>query len=292
MPGNCGIRHSAFMFFLQLRNELWKLFGKKRTYIGFGTFLLAQNAMLLAFHFTDWQRKVIRLLEGNGYVALDFISALSVALIMLFPQIIFLMPLYACLVGGDLVAKEAEDGTLRMILSRPISRTRLIFIKWCAGVIFSILLVLALGLMALLFAWMWFPWGGMFVFIPEPERTFNVMSAMQGLKLYSLCHVFLAVNAATMMTIAFMFSCFNMKPAAATVLGFSFLLLNLVMENIPFFQDYREFMLLHHFRAWVAVFADPLSWPRIIESMFVLFGFNLTCFIIGVTGFHVRDIKS
>jgi len=29
------------MFYRHLRNELWKLFGKKRTYIGFGAFLLA-----------------------------------------------------------------------------------------------------------------------------------------------------------------------------------------------------------------------------------------------------------
>src|SRR6187455_3049866 len=99
------------MFYLQLHNELWKLFGKKRTYIGFGTFLFAQNAMLLAFHFSKWERNVQRLLDGNGYLAIDYISALSVALIMLFPQILFLMPLYACLVGGDMVAKEAEDGT-------------------------------------------------------------------------------------------------------------------------------------------------------------------------------------
>ena len=108
------------MFFLQLRNELWKLFGKKRNYIGFGTFLVAQNVMLLSFHFSKWDQKMTRILEGNGYLGLDYISALSVALIMLLPQILFLMPLYACLVGGDLVAKEAEDGTLRMILSRPI----------------------------------------------------------------------------------------------------------------------------------------------------------------------------
>ena len=93
--------------------------------------------MLLAFHFSNWERGVSRLLEGNGYMTANYISALSVALIMLFPQILFFMPLYACLVGGDMVAKEAEDGTLRMILSRPISRLRLLFIKWCAGVVFS-----------------------------------------------------------------------------------------------------------------------------------------------------------
>src|SRR5438270_6231387 len=117
------------MFFYHLRNELWKLFGKKRTYIGFGAFLLAQNAMLLAFRFSNWQKNVQRLLEGNGYAAQEFVSALTVAVFMLAPQIILLMPLYAALVGGDLVAKEQEDGTLRMILSRPISRFRLLLVK-------------------------------------------------------------------------------------------------------------------------------------------------------------------
>src|SRR6476620_4221864 len=132
------------MFFLHLRNELWKLFGKKRTYIGFGAFLVVQNLMLLFFRIQGHKR-IENLLSMNGYIAEEFLSALSVAVVMLAPQIILLMPLYAALVGGDLVAKEAEDGTLRMILSRPISRFRLLFVKWLAGVIFSVALVLVLG---------------------------------------------------------------------------------------------------------------------------------------------------
>src|SRR5512147_949464 len=133
------------MFFLHLRNELWKLFGKQRTYIGFGAFLLAQNAMLLTFRFTHCQTAMQRQLEGNGYLAEDYVSALTVAVLMLIPQILLLMPLYAALVGGDLVAKEVEDGTLRMILSRPISRFHLLLAKWAAGVVFSAVLVLVLG---------------------------------------------------------------------------------------------------------------------------------------------------
>lgn len=96
------------MFIAQLRNELWKLFGKKRTYIGFGAFILAQTAMLLAFKFTRWQSDFERLLLGNGYVATEFVSALTVSVVMLMPQIILLMPLYATLVGGDLVAKDTR----------------------------------------------------------------------------------------------------------------------------------------------------------------------------------------
>src|SRR5438093_12533426 len=134
------------MYYLQLRNELWKLFAKKRTYIGFLMFLLAQNVIILLFRFTNGPRvSMMRTLEGNGYLAREFISALTVATFMLLPIAYMLLPLYVSLVGGDLVAKEAEDGTLRMILSRPVSRLRLLFVKWLAGVAFCAVLVLALG---------------------------------------------------------------------------------------------------------------------------------------------------
>ena len=280
------------MFIAHLRNELWKLFGKKRTYIGFGAFLLAQNAMLLLFRFTHWEKSVERQLQGNGYIAQEYISALTVALIMLIPQILLLMPLYTALVGGDLVAKEAEDGTLRMILSRPISRFRLLLAKWLAGGVFSALLVLALGGMALVFARFWFPWKGMFVFSAWPEQMFSLLSAGEGLKLYAFSHLLMALNASVILGLAFMFGCFNMKPAAATILALSFLFLNMVMEHIPFFEQYQEWFLLYHFRGWLLIYADPVPWSRVAGSLCILLAFNLTTFLIGTAAFQSRDIKS
>jgi len=278
------------MFYHHLRNELWKLFGKKRTYIGFGAFLIAQNAMLLTFRFTHWQRQMERVLSGNGYIPSEYVSALTVALVMLIPQILLLMPLYAALVGGDLVAKEAEDGTLRMILSRPISRFRLLFVKWLSGIVFAATLALTLGATALVFARFWFPWHGMFVF--APGMVFNVLSASDGLRLYVCSHFFLGVNASVVLGLAFMFSCFNMKPAAATILSLSFLFLNLVMEGIPFFEQYQEWFLPYHFRSWLLVFAQPIPWERLAGSLLILLAFNLTTFLIGAAAFQARDIKS
>jgi ABC-2 type transport system permease protein len=279
------------MFWLHLRNELRKLFGKKRTYIGFGVFLLAQNVMLITCYFSDW-RRTSRLLEGNGYLAADYISCLTVAVIMLIPQIALLLPLYVTLVGGDMVAKEAEDGTLRMILCRPISRLRLIGVKWLAGALFCMLLVLALGVMALGFARVWFPWGGLFVFVPGPERIFAVLSGGEGLRLFAVAHLLMAVNACTMFSLAFMFSCFNMKPAAATILALSVMLVSFVLENLPFFEEYQHFALTHHFRVWVLVFVKPLPLPAITEALSILFAVNATALIIGATHFQLRDIKS
>jgi ABC-2 type transport system permease protein len=281
---------SQSMVCRHLRNELWKLFGKKRTYIGFGAFILAQNAMLLTFRFSHWQQNMERNLAGNGFPAQDYVSALTVAVIMLFPQIILLMPLYAALVGGDLVAKEIEDGTLRMILSRPISRFRLLAAKWLAGVLFSAVLVLVLGATALGFARLWFPWKRMFVFVPG--MVFNALSAADGFKLYCWSHLFLTITASVVLSLAFMFSCFNMKPAAATILALSFLFANFVMEQIPFFEEYRPWLLTHHFQVWILIYAQPPPWERIAQSLFVLFAFGVTAFLVGAAAFQARDIKS
>ena len=278
------------MFFAQLKNELWKLFGKKRTYIGFGAFVLAQTAMLLAFRFTRWQHDFERMLTGNGYIASEFISALTVSVVMLMPQIILLMPLYTSLVGGDLVAKEYEDGTLRMILSRPISRPRLLFVKWVAGIIFAAVLVIVLGLTALSFARILFPWKGMFVF--APHQAFSVMSAGEGLGRFAFSHLFLVVNASAILSVAFMLSCFNMKPAAATIVALSYLFVNLVMEGIPFFDRFDNWFITHHFRCWLLVFQNPVPWGRILQSESILLAICATTFVIGGTVFYVRDIKS
>ncbi|MCU0785019.1 MAG: ABC transporter permease [Verrucomicrobia bacterium] len=278
------------MFYHHLRNELWKLFGKKRTYIGFGAFLAAQTLMLLTFKFTRWQSDFERLLSGNGYIASEFISALTVSVVMLMPQIIMLMPLYASLVGGDFVAKEYEDGTLRMILSRPISRVRLLFVKWVAGLVFAATLVLVLGVTALGFASLLFPWKGLFVFVPG--QAFSVLSAGEGSARFAFAHVFLAVNASAILSVAFMLSCFNMKPAAATIVALSYLFVNLVMESIPFFDRFDNWFITHHFRCWLLVLQDPIPWPGILQSEIILVAVCATAFVVGSTAFQVRDIKS
>jgi ABC-2 type transport system permease protein len=281
------------MLFAQLKNELWKLFGKKRTYIGFGAFVLIQTVMLLMFRYTHWQNRFESLLAGNGYLASEYISALTVALLMLMPQVLLLMPLYVTLVGGDLIAKEAEDGTLRMILSRPISRSRLLLVKWLAGIIFAAVLVLALGTIALGVARVLFPWKGMFV--PGQTQTevlFSLFPPNEGLRLYAFSHLFMTIDAVAMLSVAFMFSAFNMKPAAATILALSFLFINMVMQHIPFFEDYRNWFITHHFECWFLVFQKPIPWPRIFESESILLAICTTAFVIGCTVFYVRDIKS
>ena len=200
------------------------------------------------------------------------------------------MPLYVTLVNSDLVAKESEDRTLRMILSRPISRTRLLFVKWVAGIIFAILQMVSLGMIALIFARILFPWKSMFVL--DPDGGFAVFTAGEGFRRYVFAQLFMSVNASVMLSIAFMFSCFNMKPAASTILALSYLLVNVVLENIPFFDHYDNWFVTHHFKGWLYLFRSPVPWPRILESEIILFAICATAFVVGRAVFQVRDIKS
>ena len=279
------------LFFRQLGSELWKLFGKKRTYIGFAIFLLLQNLILLLLHYSSrWQSNYTNLLAAWGHLASEFISALTVAVMMLWPQSFLLLPLYTTLVGGDLVAKEVEDGTLRMILSRPITRLRLITVKWVTGVIFTTLLVLVLGGVALVAANFWFPWKSMVVI--GPGGWFNLFGPSGGLALYGLAHLLLTVSAVTTLSLAFMFSCFNIKPAAATILALSFYLLNMVLSLMPFAEDYRDWFLTSHFDSWLLVFKPNVQASQFVGSLSVLLGYNLTAFIIGAAAFQVRDFKT
>jgi len=152
---------------------------------------------------------------------------------------------------------------------------------------------LALSVTALRFARTLFPWKGMFV--PGQTQTdmvFSLFPANEGLGMYAFSHLFMVVNAIAMLSVAFMFSSFNMKPAAATILALSFLFVNMVMQHLPFFEDYRSWFITHHFDCWLLVFQKPTPWARILESESILLAVCTTAFVIGCTVFYVRDIKS
>lgn len=279
------------MLYYQLRNELWKMFGKKRTYIGFGVFFLAQAAILLLFRFTHGpRREMAHRLELLGYDSDKFITGLTMATAVLVPVAYVLMPLYVALVGGDLLAKEAEDGTLRMILCRPISRFRLALAKWLAGMFFSFSLTITLAILGAAFASCLFPSGGLFALIPM-EGIFTVFDPAQGWSRYAIASFFLGIKAVTIMGMALMFSCFNIKPAAATILALSVFLATRIVQEIPNFHDLQEWFFTYYLNYWMKVFEQPVPWPEIGQALCVLFGFNLTLLIIGCVAFQVRDIK-
>ena len=114
----------------------------------------------------------------------------------------------------------------------------------------------------------------------------------EGLWRFGLALLVMMTVGQVISTLAFMFSCFNMKPAAATILTLSILFADFILYQIPFFRSWRPYSLSHHFFCWMRAFRDYIPWWSLAESL-AYFGILITTFwVIGLLTFRRRDFKS
>jgi ABC-2 type transport system permease protein len=279
------------LFLHQLYLELLKLFTRKRTYLGFATFLAVEILILTLLQLPAPQRAFARLLDQNGYGFELYFSGLTLAFLMMSNTIFFLGSLYLALISGDMVAKEVEDGTLRMVLCRPVSRLRVLFIKYLACMIYTGSLMIFIVVTSLLGGIAYKGVGSLFVYAPL-EDVFGLYDAGPALARYALATVALWAGTLTIATLGFMFSCFNMKPAAATIVTLSIFFIDMVVRLIPYFQSIKGYLLTYHMAAWIQIFQPYIPWWRLAESMIYLMAFNATFLLIACVHFCRRDFKS
>ncbi|HET6406446.1 MAG TPA: ABC transporter permease subunit [Chthoniobacteraceae bacterium] len=279
------------LFFIQLRGELRKLFARKRTYIGFGAFLIVEILVMIGFQMPPAQRSFKRMIERAGYGFDEYFSGLTLAFEMLRWTILLLGALYLALVAGDVVSKEVEEGTMRMTLCRPISRLRVLMLKYVSCGIYTFALIFFIGITALLAATAWRGTGGLFVFAPV-ERIFALYEMWEGLQRYGLALIFLSITLFTITSLGFLLSCCNMKPAAATIVTLSILFVDMIFRSIPYFEDYQTFFITTHMATWVNAFKPEIPVRQLVQDFAFLFGVDATMLIAGIAVFQGRDFKS
>lgn len=135
-----------------LRIELYKISRRPRTYIAF----VAIAAIVFIFQFAfkvDGQSYMDFILQDvkdtfemdkgkaiNGYFMCYII--LNTLLIQ--------VPILVALIAADSISGEANMGTLRLLISKPVTRTQLILVKFLAATIFVFFLLLWMAITALL----------------------------------------------------------------------------------------------------------------------------------------------
>ncbi len=280
------------MFRRQLHHELVKLFARKRTYIGFGAFVVLQVLILALLQLPKARQAFDKLLSSNGYLPEDYYAGLTLAMLIIEFTIFLMGALYLALVGGDVVAKEIEDGTMRMVLSRPVSRLRLLQVKWLACALYTGVLMIFLGITSLATGLIYQGrLGQLFVYVPH-EGLFGVFPTADGLARYAIAVVLLAVVLQIITALSFMFSCFKMKPAAATILTLTVMFTDFVLRNVPFFQSFQKYFITYHTSSWVRIYQDIIPWWTIGESLVYLAALGVTFWVVGAMAFCLRDFKS
>lgn len=280
-----------FLFFQQWRAEWLKLLARKRTYLGFGAFLALEAAVLTLVHIKG-SAHFKTLITRQGQVFDEYYSAPTLALILLMASVFLLGGIYMTLVSGDIVAKESEDGHMRMLLARPVSRFRLLLVKYLTCVGYTILLVQFIAWSAMLMGLAVTGWGGgFFAFVPELGIA-AFYDGSVGISKYIGASIALSLSMITVTSIGFMLSCLPIKPAAATIGALSYMLIDFILRNMGFMEDYKHLLFTHHMQAAGRVLAEEPQWPVILRSFTVLGAMNLTFFLIGVGIFDARDLKS
>ncbi|MGF2411610.1 MAG: ABC transporter permease, partial [Ferruginibacter sp.] len=156
-----------------LKIELYKISKRPRTYIAFAA--IAAIVFIFQFAFkADGQNYMDMMLQSvkdtfefertkaiNGYFMCYII--LNTLLIQ--------VPILVALIAADSISGEANMGTLRLLISKPISRTQLILVKFAAATIFTILLLLWMAITSLLFSLVIFGADDMLIFRSKGEES-------------------------------------------------------------------------------------------------------------------------
>ena len=279
------------LFAIQLYHELTKLFARKRTYLGFGAFLLVEGMVLFMLHLRGPKAAFRRLIEQNGFGFDRYFSGLTLGLQMILWTTFLLGGLYLALVSGDVVSKEVEEGTMRMMLCRSVSRWRLGALKIIACVVYTFALTAFIGVSALLAGLISQGFGGLFAFAPF-EHIFALYEPWAGLWRYAGALPLLALCLTSFVALGFLFSCLNMKPAAATIATLSILIFDSIFRNVPYFESLKPYFLTAHMSTWLNVFVHQIAWRQIAVDLAYLGALDATFIVIGLVVFNQRDFKA
>ncbi|HEV7405043.1 MAG TPA: ABC transporter permease [Chthoniobacteraceae bacterium] len=282
---------SQWLFFRQLRGELWKLFARKRTYIGFGAYLAFEVLILSLSQLPMAKNWFQHFVEGQGFSAEHYASGLTLGFSMVSWTVVMLGPLFLALVTGDIVAKEVEDGTMRMILSRPVSRSRVVLVRYVAALVYTAVLIAFIAGSALLFGLAKSGAGGMFVFSPR-EKILALYEFGPGLQRYLCTIPFLALSFTAVSSIGFFFSCCNMKPAAATILCLAVHFIDHILSLIPQFTSIHQYLLTTHMMTWMNIYRPVVPVLDMVQDYAVLLGIDGTLLVLGIMVFQSRDFKA
>lgn len=273
-------------------NELLKIATKIRSYIGIGALTLLILIVLFAMK-ADGKSYV-------GFVTASFEQTLSfngkilngnlIAFIIL-QMLIVHVPLLIALVTGDLISGEEATGSIRMLVTKPISRTGIVLSKWFAATIYTFIMTLWLGFLSLFVAKWMFGTGDLIVLnsegllvLPESDLAWRF-----GL---SLLIAFLALW--TVATLSMAFSAFAKNSVGPIVSTMSVIILFTIIGtlDVSVFDSIKPFMFTTHMAAWRSVFEDPFPTSTIVESVVVLMLHILVLLGITLYRFNKKDITS
>jgi ABC-2 type transport system permease protein len=272
--------------------ELYKIFRKWRTYIGFIAITvlipIIQIAMLV-----EGERSLdfmTRNLQQSFIFVGNLLNGYLISYIILNTLTIHI-PFLVALVAGDLLAGEATAGTYRLLLTRPVSRLKLVSSKFFAGIIYTTLLVLWLSILSLGLGLIIFSVGELIVIKPT---TVIIFARDDVLWRFLSAYGFAILSMSVVTSLAFLFSSLVENAIGPIITTMAVIIVFIIFSaiEIDFFQNIRPYLFTNYMLSWRLFFDDPVDFSEIIKSVSILIGHIIVFFGLAAFIFKRKDILS
>jgi ABC-2 type transport system permease protein len=236
-----------------LQIELFKIFKRPRTYIAFAAIAAIVFLIQLALYldgdtYMDFMLQSLGSFEVNGHIMNGYFVCYTILQTLLVH-----VPLLIALIGGDMIAGEANMGTLRLLISKPISRSTLLFSKFVATTCYTLLLLVWMAILALGFSILIFGTSDLAIFqsqlfiqIPESDVLWRYVAAF--------CFAALAMT--TVAALSFFLSLFAENSIGPIVATMSVIIVFTILTTLglPLFEKINPFLFTSHMLGWKGFF--------------------------------------
>jgi len=280
------------MFWKSTYNEFIKIAAKPRSYIGVGAITLI--IVIILFAMKSDGMSFISFITSSFEQTLSFegniLNGNLIAFIIL-QMLIIHVPLLIALVTGDLISGEGAMGTIRLLLTKPISRTSILFSKYLAGCAYTLVILLWMAFLALIVGKWLFGAGDLMVLNSDGL----IVLQEHDLAWRFLCGFGLAyLSLVTVATLSLTLSCFSENSIGPIVTTMAIIILFTIIGalDVPSLQALQPYLFTTHMVSWRNFFEDPLPMDKIIESAVILLVHIFGLLGIAVYKFKRKDILS
>ncbi len=275
-----------------LRIELFKIFKRPRTYIAFAAIAAIVLLIQLAFYVDGdtYVQFMLQNINSTFDVEGKILNGYLICFVILQTLLIH-VPLLIALIGGDMIAGEANLGTLRLLISKPISRGKLILSKFLATMIYTLMLLVWMALLSLVLSIVVFGTSDLMIF--KSTQIF-ILDQSDVMWRYFAAFGFAAIAMTTVAALSFLLSLFAENSIGPIVSTMSIVIVFTILTtmDLPLFNSMKPFLFTSHMLGWKGFFDDPVYYPGVLKSAGILL-LHIAVFVSSaVIIFQKKDVLS
>lgn len=224
--------------------------------------------------------------QGPQFISQVTENGIFVAFTALTVVLPFFLPLAVSVVSGDAVAGEAGAGTLRYLLVVPVSRARLLAVKYGAIVVYCAVAAFVVALVGVLIGVALFPSGSVTLL------SGNAVGMGEGIWRLFLCALYVTAIVAAIGAIGLFVSTLVEASVAAIAATVGVAIVMQVLDSVPQLHAIHPYLLSH----WGLNFGDLLRSP--METGNVVHGLLVSLAYVGIFAslawarFDGKDVSS